>query len=112
MTTTVNFPYTRCQFGIATRDITPPVGIYARSWGAASWDAAEGVHRPCLATAALIAPLEGAGAQTERQFALVGIDLGWFQHLADAEEVHATICRRTGLRPEALLINMSHTHAS
>ena len=32
---------TRCLFGVARRDVTPPVGIYARSWGAATHDAAE-----------------------------------------------------------------------
>ena len=37
------FSYTHCEFGVATRDVTPPVGIYARSWGAATHDVAEGV---------------------------------------------------------------------
>ena len=32
--------YTRCRFGAATRDVTPPVGIYARSWGAATHEVA------------------------------------------------------------------------
>ena len=51
--------YTHCRFGVATRDITPPVGIYARSWGAATHEVAEGVHRPFTATAAVFAPLAG-----------------------------------------------------
>jgi hypothetical protein len=114
MATTVTFPYTRCLFGVATRDVTPPVGIYARSWGAASHDAAEGVHRPCLATAALVATLDGhtSAVPADRLQALVAVDLGWFQHMGDAHEVLATVRQRTGLRAEALLINMSHTHAS
>ncbi len=53
---TVNFPFTRCRFGVASRDVTPPVGIYHRSWGAAAHDAAEGVHRPYVATAAVLSP--------------------------------------------------------
>ena len=36
--------------GVGRRDITPPVGIYSRMWGAASHDVAEGVHRPLTAT--------------------------------------------------------------
>ncbi len=32
--------------GVARQDITPPVGIFARNWGAAKHDVAEGVHRP------------------------------------------------------------------
>lgn len=79
---TVTFPFTHCKFGIARRDITPPVGIYARSWGAAVHDAAVGVHRPCLAMAAVFAPLTA----TEPMLALVGIDLGWFQYLQDERE--------------------------
>ncbi len=101
------FSYTHCRFGVATRDVTPPVGIYARSWGAATHDAAEGVHRPFAATAAVFAPVDG----DEPTLALVAVDLGWFQHIPDERELRATILDRTGLDDAALLINMSHTHA-
>jgi Neutral/alkaline non-lysosomal ceramidase, N-terminal len=103
----VTYPSTRCRFGVATRDVTPPVGIYARSWGAATHDAAEGVHRPFAATAAVFAPLVGDGPT----LALVAVDLGWFQHLPDERKLRTTIMRRTGLEEAALLINMSHTHS-
>ena len=36
------FPFTHCGFGVATRDVTPPVGIYSRSWCGQSHDVAEG----------------------------------------------------------------------
>ena len=101
------FSYTHCRFGVATRDITPPVGIYARSWGAATHDVAEGVHRPFAATAAVFAPLGGDGPT----LALVAADLGWFQYLPDERELRATILRDTGLDEAGLLINMSHTHS-
>ena len=101
------YSYTRCRFGVATRDVTPPVGIYARSWGAATHDAAEGVHRPFAATAAVFAPIAGDGPT----LALVAVDLGWFQHIPDEQQFRATILDRTGLRDEELLINMSHTHS-
>jgi hypothetical protein len=103
----VTYSYTRCRFGVATRDVTPPVGIYARSWGAATHDSAEGVHRPFAATAAVFAPIAGGGPT----LALVAVDLGWFQHLPDERELRATIMRDTGLDEDALLVNMSHTHA-
>jgi hypothetical protein len=103
----VTYSYTHCRFGVATRDITPPVGIYARSWGAATHDAAEGVHRPFAATAAVFAPIAGDGPT----LALVAADLGWFQHIPDEQEFRATILQRTGLEEAALLINMSHTHS-
>ena len=99
--------YTRCRFGVATRDVTPPVGVYARSWGAATHEVAEGVHRPFAATAAVFAPISG----DEPTLALVAVDLGWFQYLPDERALRATILQRTGLEDKALLINMSHTHA-
>ena len=103
----VTHSYTRCRFGVATRDVTPPVGIYARSWGAATHEVAEGVHRPFAATAAVFAPIAG----DEPTLALVAVDIGWFQHSRDDRDLRATIMRATGLEEEALLINMSHTHA-
>ncbi len=104
---TVTHRYTRCRFGVATRDVTPPVGIYARSWAAATHDAAEGVHRPFAATAAVFAPLTEDGPI----LALVAVDLGWFQHAPDERTLREAILHRTGLEDAALLLNMSHTHA-
>lgn len=101
------FSYTHCNVGVATRDVTPPVGIYARSWGAATHDTAEGVHRPFAATAAVFAPLDGDGPT----LALVAVDLGWFQHVPDEQKARAAILERTGLDDGSLLINMSHTHS-
>lgn len=98
---------TRCRFGCATRDVTPPVGIYARTWGAATHDAAEGVHRPFAATAAVFAPFAGGGPT----LALVAVDIGWFQHGPDERALRAAVRERTGLDESALLLNMSHTHA-
>ena len=36
------------EIGVARADITPPPNIYARSWGSAKHDAAEGIHRPLV----------------------------------------------------------------
>lgn len=102
----VNFPLTRCQFGVAARDVTPPLGIYARSWGAATHDVMDGVHRPFNATAAVIKPTDGS-----TELALVALDLGIFQDLDDERELRATVQARTGLDVPNLLINLSHTHA-
>jgi hypothetical protein len=103
----VGHSYTHCRFGVATRDVTPPVGIYHRTWGAAAHDAAEGIHRPFAATAAAFAPLDAGGPT----LALVAVDIGWFQYGRDERALRATIMERTGLDESALLINMSHTHA-
>ncbi len=103
----VEYPSTRCAFGVATRDVTPPVGIYARTWGAATHDVAEGIHRPFVATAAVFAPIEGDGPT----LALVAVDIGWFQHPADERALRAAIRNRAELDDSSLVLNMSHTHA-
>ena len=48
--TEVNTPQSRCQFALAWADITPPIGIYHRMWGAAKHERATGVltGRPVL----------------------------------------------------------------
>jgi hypothetical protein len=99
--------YTHCRFGVAVRDITPPVGIYARSWGAASHEIAEGVHRPMLASATVLAPLAG----DTPELVLVALDLGWFPYLPDEDALRANVLQRIGKAEGTLLINMSHTHA-
>ncbi len=101
------FATTRCVFGVATRDVTPPVGIYARSWGAATHEVAEGVHRPFVATAAVFSPLGEDGPE----LALVALDIGWLQHGPDEVALRESIRERTGLGEAELLVAMSHTHA-
>ena len=49
-------PQSRCRLGLARVDVTPPVGIYHRMWGAASHDRATGVHRALTATALVFQP--------------------------------------------------------
>src|SRR6185312_1974082 len=56
MSNVVETPQSICRFGLARGDVTPPVGIYNRMWGAAAHDRATGVHRPLTATAFLIGP--------------------------------------------------------
>ena len=38
------------RIGLSRATITPPAGIYARMWGSAKHDIAEGVHQPMLAS--------------------------------------------------------------
>ena len=101
------FPMTHCTFGVARRDVTPPVGIYSRSWGAATHDVAEGVHRPLTVTAAVLQRLEGDGPT----LALVALDIGWFQYAPDEVALRSAITERAGLGEAELLVQMSHTHA-
>jgi hypothetical protein len=102
----VDTPQSRCNFGLSRRDITPPVGIYHRAWGAASHDRATGVHRPLTATAMALQACDRADEQV-----IVAVDLC----LLLAPEMTAlrdTVCQRTGLRTEQLIVAFSHTHAA
>ncbi len=105
-TTVVHTPSSRCEFGIAWTDITPPVGMYHRMWGAASHDRSTGIHRPLRTTVVVMRPLDG-GPQT----ALVSLD----HCLLRAPEMEALLsetCRLTGLSRSELLFTFSHTHSA
>ncbi|NBX48092.1 MAG: hypothetical protein EBT22_13125, partial [Chloroflexi bacterium] len=60
-TTTVLTPTSRVRLGHARVDITPPVGIYHRMWGAARHDQSTGIHRPLLADAIVLGPIGSSG---------------------------------------------------
>jgi hypothetical protein len=66
----------------------------------------DGVHRPLLASAAVLRPMDDGP-----ELALVALDLGWFQEMNDEIALRAAIKARTGLEVPQLLINLSHTHA-
>src|SRR5438876_8201755 len=63
-------PQSRCCVGLARADITPPVGIYHRMWGAALHDRATAVHRPLLGTLLWLEPSSGEGQQAQLIIAL------------------------------------------
>jgi hypothetical protein len=96
--------------GVARRDTTPPVGIYARMWGAASHDVAEGIHRPLTTT---VLALRGGADDPLRL--VVGLDLallGDFGAAPDAERILGPVREALGLDEGRLLVNCSHTHAA
>lgn len=96
--------------GVARRDTTPPAGIYARMWGAAKHDIAEGVHRPLCVTALAV-----QAAPDEALRLLVGIDLALLGDLgapADSERILAPVRDALGLTDGRLLVNCSHTHSA
>ena len=97
--------------GVARRDTTPPEGIYARMWGAATWDFAEGVHRPLSVT--VMALQAAAGGSRPRL--LVGLDIALLGDLggtSDSERVLTPVREALGLERGELLVNCSHTHSA
>lgn len=106
----VDTPASRCGLGIARCDITPPVGIYHRMWGAASHDHSTGVHRPLTAAALVFRALgQSPGAETEQ--VVLAVD----HCLLGAREMDAlldAVSRTADLAREQLLVAFSHTHAA
>ena len=98
---------------VARRDVTPPPGIRARNWGPATWDVADGVHRPLtLSVLALHAADEhGAPAAGERPLVLIEADLGWWRSVASEWELRSALLEALDLPAERLLFALSHTHA-
>lgn len=94
------------RIGVGRADMTPPVGIYARSWGAAKHDVAAGIHRPITATAISLQSRSG-----EKPLLLMGIDLGGSRRLEDEWYVRGGLIETLGLDRSRVMINFSHTHA-
>jgi len=108
----LDFPQTWCLGGAARRNITPPVGMYHRMWGAAKQDRSTGVHRPLWATALALAPdTQNADDPRARAQVIVAVDhcLLWS---GEMDALRTAVSGRAGLHPEQLQIAMSHTHAA
>jgi hypothetical protein len=102
----VETPQSVCRAGFARADITPPVGIYHRMWGAATHDRATGVHRPLRATALWIGP-SGTGGEPQLLLALDHCILDGPELTRIREKAGAA-----GLDSEQVLVTHSHTHGS
>jgi hypothetical protein len=93
--------------GVARASITPPAGIYARLWGSAKHDIAEGVHKPLLATC-----LYFSDAGNANPLALFALDLSWWRSTADELEIRSTILATSGLGEHQVILHVSHSHAA
>lgn len=92
--------------GVAQEDITPPVGIYSRNWGASEYDVAEGVHRPIMLTS-----LTFQSSKQEKPLVLISADLGWWKSSEDEKFLRDKILKILSLEPPQLMFCLSHTHA-
>ena len=109
MTTSIAPRQCRSQVGVARGDITPPVGIYHRMWGAATHDRSTGVHRPLTATVLALEPMN-SHQSTETRY-LVAIDhcLLWTDEMQNLLDRVASIA---GVGQDAITVLFSHTHAA
>ena len=107
MTRSVAAPQSFVVAGIARADVTPPVGIYHRMWGAARHDLSTGVHRPLYAT---VLTLSDAAGDAETKIA-IGLDhcLLW---TAEMQTLLQRVSERSGADPSSLIVFFSHTHGA
>ncbi len=94
------------HIGVARTDITPPIGIYARNWGAAKHDAAESINRPLTLTALTLQTSPDA-----QPLVLVAADMGWWRDSAEAS-VREPILDALKIGRERFIFNLSHTHSA
>ena len=98
--------------GMARRDITPPVGIYARNWGAALHEVAEGIHMPLSITALVMSNAASVSPDSQREaFVMVGMDFTWWRTAADEWALRSALIDALQLDPARVLINITHTHS-
>jgi len=93
--------------GLARTDITPPVGIFCRNWGAAMHDTAQGIHRPLSLTALAI-----RDSATGQPLVLLDADLGWWASFAYERSSRHRVAAALGLPEERLLSCVTHTHSA
>jgi hypothetical protein len=105
-TTLVKTPTSRVRFGHARAEITPPVGIYHRLWGAARHERATGVHRPLVGDLMVIGPIDGSAAP----FVRANLD---FCGLVDSQQnsIAEAIGEGAGVPRERVIVSHSHTHS-
>lgn len=101
----------RCQFGIAVKDITPPVGIYHRMWGAARHDRATGIHRPLRTTALVFSPIAISTPDDSMQI-LVALDHCILGSRELGLILDAVTSRVHSVDREQITVVCSHTHAA
>ena len=104
----VSTPQARCRAAVARCDITPPVGIYHRMWGAALHDQATGIHRPLEATLLWLEPSAPSAGQPR---IIVSLD----HCLLDRSELanmRTAISTAMAIGHDEILIAVTHTHAA
>ena len=106
-TTIVSSPTSVLRIGHAHADMTPPVGIYHRMWGAARHDRATGVHRPLQADVLVLEPV----GRPEERILRVQLDLVLLTD-EQTDEVVADLVRAAGVDRDRVLVTFSHSHAA
>jgi hypothetical protein len=108
--TIMRTPAARFRWGLARVEVTPPVGIYHRVWGAARHDRATGIHRALYADVLVCEPAQGEGTGG-RPLLRVQLDLVGLVH-----EQHAALrdglAQAAGVPCENVVVAYNHSHSA
>jgi len=94
------------KIGVGRVDITPPVGIFSRSWGSSVHDVASGIHKPLYATSIMF-----SSSETGLEQFLISVDLSFWKSNLEEWEIRSEILGRSGLDESQLLLHLSHSHS-
>lgn len=94
------------HIGISEADITPPVAIYARNWGAADHDVANGIHRPLLLTCITFTAASGG-----HPLLLISADFCVWKSAAEGKVIRSAILEAFSLPESCLMFCLTHSHA-
>ncbi len=100
-------PSFRGLIGLGRADITPPIGIYARNWGAAEHDVADGIHRSLTLTAVTFQE-----KPDDSPLVLVSADAGWWHRGLIFEQFQTRVLEQLDLSPPNFVFALTHTHAA
>lgn len=92
--------------GIAEVDITPPVGIYARNWGAAMQDQSIGNHNSLKVSCVTL-----SHTMEDTAMVLVSLDAGVWRSYDVRLRILSQILENFSLPKENLVFCLTHTHA-
>lgn len=95
------------MIGVAREAINPPAGMFARTWGSAAFDIADGLHRPLHATCLAI-----AAAPEGRPAFFITLDLMAWMSKSDEEGIRLPLEDAFDLRPGELILQLSHSHGA
>ncbi len=103
----------RVRFGHARADITPPVGIYHKMWGAATHHRASGVHRPLMCDVMAFGPIEPSLDVTEGRLELVRVQLDLVGLVEEwHQKIKLAVSEATGTPETCIVVTYSHSHAA
>lgn len=94
------------RIGIARAEITPPVGIYSRNWGAAEHDVASSIHRPLYLSVLTLTDAD------DIPLVLVDADLGWWRPFSLFSDFQKRLLSEIQLPAARMIFALTHTHAS